>query len=288
MRAPRRPRAAAALVAAAAALAVAGPGAGAARADKAGSATASLGAVQATLTWNAAQFGVSAPRLVIVRDGATVLDSSPVAASQSCKPAGGDGCVYFASGARKSPLQVADLDGDGEPEVLVDVFTGGAHCCALTEIMRLVGTTYSIREASWGNVGYDLRDLGSDGIPEIVTADDAFSAAFSSFASSVLPPRVIAYRGGQLLVATRLFPGVVRAGLRSARRTLRRLVRRRFETLGAVAAVTADLYLLRRGREVRPFLRGLRRRHRLISFAGPAPRSFERTLLAFLHRRGYR
>lgn len=284
MRALRRRSAVAAAVAVAALLV----GAGAAPADPAGSATASSGVVAANLTWGAARFGVSDPRLIIARAGVKLFDGSPLASSSGCKPAGGDGCTFAPSGNRTGPLQVVDLDGDGEPEILVDVFTGGAHCCAMTEFLRFTGTGYAPLEVTWGDAGYQLRDLDHDGRPEIVTLDDAFAGAFSSFAASVLPARVLQYRAGVLNTVTRSFPGPVRSNLRIARRTLRTALRRHFETLGAVAAIAADLYTLGRGKEARPFLRRLRARGRLVGIDGPVGRRFERRLLKFLHRHGYR
>jgi hypothetical protein len=284
MRAPRRRSALAAAAVAAALLA----GAGAAQADPGGSATASSGAVAANLSWSSAPFGVRDARLIVARAGVKLFDGSPLVAGHSCKPAGGDGCTFAPSGNRTGPLQVLDLNGDGEPEVLVDVFTGGAHCCAVTEILRFTGAGYAPLEVPWGDAGYDLRDLDHDGRPEISTLDDAFAGAFSSFAASVLPARVLQYRAGVLTAVTRFFPGPVRANLRIARRTLRRALRRHFETLGAVAAITADLYTLGRGGEARPFLRRLRARGRLVGINGQAGRRFERRLLTFLHRHGYR
>ena len=68
-------------------------------------------------------------------------------------------------GKRDAPLQVVDLDADGEPEVLVDAYTGGAHCCALTEILRFDGAAYAPAETTWGNFGYALKDLDGDGPP---------------------------------------------------------------------------------------------------------------------------
>jgi hypothetical protein len=288
MRAPRR-RSAVALAAAAAALfAGAGAGAGTAQADPAGSATASSGVVAANLTWQRARFGVGPSRLTVVRAGANLFDASPFAASEGCKPAGNVGCTFAPSGRRSGSLQLVDLDADGEPEVLVDAFTGGAHCCAVTEILRFTGGGYAAREVQWGNGGYDLRDFDGDGRPEFSAVDDAFAGAFSSFAASVLPARVLHYQAGVLTNVTRSFPGPVRANLRLARRTLRTALRRHFETLGAVAAITADLYSLGRGREARPFLRRLRARKQLRGISGPAGRGFERRLLRFLHRHGYR
>jgi hypothetical protein len=211
-----------------------------------------------------------------------------VAASDSCSEGG---CSFAPSGRRKGPLAVRDLNGDGEPEVLVDAFSGGAHCCALTEILHFTGPAYSTLEAYWGNTGYDLADLDGDGRPELVASDDAFAGAFSSYAASFFPPRVLDYdpaaKGGFRDV-TRGFRSVVRKNLGQALHSLRTARRRHYETLGIVAAYAADLYLLGRGREVRPYLRRARRRGDLRTFPGRAPRSFDRQLLAFLRKQGYR
>jgi hypothetical protein len=261
---------------------------GVARAADGGSATASAGAVQATLTWAAAEFGNKDPHLVVSRGGATVLDGTPVPASSACSE---DGCVFAASGKRDAPLQVVDLDADGEPELLVDAYTGGAHCCALTEVLRFNGTAYTTFEASWGNIGYELKDLDGDGRPDFVTADDAFSYAFSSFAGSYHPPLVLDYDAtapGSFSDVTRRFPALVRKNAKDALHTLARARRQHFETLGVVSAYVADLYLLGRGREVRPYLARARKRGDLRNATGRAPRSFDRKLLAFLHKQGYR
>jgi hypothetical protein len=284
MRARRRRRA----LAGGAALALALLAPGAASATEGGTATASAGAVQATLTWAAAQYGNKDPHLVVTRAGAPAFDGSPIPAGSPCTE---EGCIYAASGKRAAPLQVVDLDADGEPEVLVDTYTGGAHCCALTEILRFDGTSYAPFEASWGNLGYDLRDLDGDARPEFVTADDAFSYAFASFAGSFHPPLVLDYDAaapGSFRDVTRRFPALARRNAGAALHALARARHAHFETLGPVAAYVADLYLLGRGREVRPYLARARRRGDLRNATGRAPRGFERKLLAFLHKQGYR
>jgi hypothetical protein len=259
-----------------------------ASADDAGTQTASAGAVSATLSWGKAEFGVSNPRLVIVRAGATLFDASPVAGSNGCS----DGyCSFLASGKRKQALQVVDLNGDGEPEVLVDAYTGGAHCCAVTELAAFNGTGYALQELYWGNTGYDLKDLNGDGKPELVGYDDAFAGAFSSFAASVFPPRVVDYdptvKGG-LRDITDQFVALIRRNRDQALHALKRARRQHYETLGAVAAYVADLYLLGDHEAVRPYLERARKRGDLRTINGRAPRSFERKLLAFLKKQGYR
>jgi len=261
---------------------------GVASAADGGSATASAGATQATLTWAAAEFGNKDPHLVVSRAGAAVFDASPVAAGSPCSE---DGCVFAASGKRDAPLQVVDLDADGEPEVLVDAYTGGAHCCAQTEILRFDGTTYAPVETSWGNIGYELKDLDGDGRPEFVSADDAFSYAFSSFGGSFHPPLVLDYDAtakGLFRDVTRRFPALARKNAKDALHALARARRTHFETLGPVSAYVADLYLLGRAREVRPYLARARKRGDLRTASGRAPRSFDSKLLAFLHQQGYR
>lgn len=259
---------------------------GAAAADDAGSVTASGGLVQATLSWQAADYGVKDPRLVVVRAGATLYDGSPVGDPDVCSV----GCIFAGTGAN-APLKVVDLDGDGEPEVVVDAFTGGAHCCTLTGILRFTGAAYARLETDWGSLGYNLEDLDGDGRPELSGYDFAFEDAFTSHAASFEPPLVLDYdpaaKGG-FQVVTRRFPALVRRNLKDALHTLRAARRQHAETLGAVAAYVADLYLLGRGREVRPYLARARKRGDLRTVAGHAPRSFERKLLAFLHKQGYR
>ena len=90
------------------------------------------------------------------------------------------------------PLTVHDLDGDGEPEVILDTYTGGAHCCAVSLIFRKVGSRYTRIVSWWGNPGYRLADFDRDGRPELVTADDTFGYLFTSWASSGEPRGLLA------------------------------------------------------------------------------------------------
>ncbi|HEY7623322.1 MAG TPA: VCBS repeat-containing protein [Solirubrobacteraceae bacterium] len=243
------------------------------------------GPVQATLSWQAADFGVKDPRLVVVRAGVTLYDGSPVG-DDRCSI----GCI-FAVGGAVTPLKVVDLDADGEPEVVVDAFTGGAHCCSLTEIFRFTGSAYARLEADWGSTGYTLKDLDGDGRPELSGYDWAFEDAFTSHAASFEPPLVLVYDPAAktgFRDVTRRFPALVRKNARDALHTLRRARRQHYETLGIVAAYVADLYLLGRGREVRPYLKRARKRGDLRTIAGRAPRSYESRLLKFLHKQGYR
>jgi hypothetical protein len=284
MRAPRLRSGAAAL----ATLAVAAGPAPAAQAQPAGSVTASGGPVRATLSWQEAELGVADPQLVVERDGATALSGSPFPAGSACAEGG---CSLLASGRRDSALQVVDLDADGEPEVLVDAFTGGAHCCAQTVVWRRgADGTYSARVLEWGNGGYEVRQLDRDARPELVTQDDRFSSVFTAYAASYPPVRVVhfdAARRSGLVSVTRRFPALVRRDLRSIQRKIRSERRRRdAELRGLVAAEVADRYLLGQPRSAVRALDAHVRRGDAGSRA--QARSFRRQLLRFLRRYGYR
>lgn len=237
-------------------------------ADDAGSVTRSGGPVTVTLAWNAADFGVSAPRLTVDRAGVSYAPRI----DDVCEV----GCI-LTTGA----LKVADLDGDDEPEVLVDTFSGGAHCCLSARLFRWTGAGYARTSIDWGDVGYTLRDLDRDEVPEMVGYDPVFSAAFTAYAASSFPPLVLRWNAGTTENVTERFPGLVRQDLRAQQRTLRRAIRRHYDVKGVLAALVADRYLLGQGPAGLREVDRQRRAHRV-------GRSYKKQLLRFLRRAGYR
>jgi hypothetical protein len=215
---------------------------GAAVGNDAGSVTHSAGDVSATLEWDAAESGVSNPRLYVVRAGVrydlTIVDVCDV------------GCIIVPDDATTKPgesaVKVADLDGDGEPEVLVDTFSGGAHCCTTTRLLTWDGTGYQPKDIEWRDVGYELRDADGDGRPELVGYDPVFSYAFTSYADSAFPPLVYQASKGQVTDVTRKFPKVVQADAKLKLNALRR-ARKGEDARGELAAYVADQYLLGHG-----------------------------------------
>src|SRR4051812_48617620 len=126
--------------------------------------TATSGTVSATLSYDHVEdsFEYTNVQLTISRAGAQVLAADPTFDDcPSCAPAG--------QGNRDSVL-VRDLDADGEPEVIVDFYTGGAHCCYLSRFYRWDGTTYVPADRNFGDPGYRIADLDGDGVMELLTA----------------------------------------------------------------------------------------------------------------------
>jgi hypothetical protein len=108
--------------------------------------------------------------------------------------------------AMYAAIELMDLDNDGTAEVVVQTFTGGAHCCQLY-------TTYSWQGEQFVPVyfgyldggGGEFKDLDNDGRMEFVTLDNAFFYAFSSYAASYPPQVVLTYGDGQYRDATAQF-----------------------------------------------------------------------------------
>ena len=111
-------------------------------------------------------------------------------------------------------LVVRDLDGDGEPEVMVELDSGGAHCCAWTRVYRYDAAqgSYVPLAHFWGNASSrpTIADVDGDGRPEFISTDDRFAYDFNGYAGSVRPIQIWSYAHGQFRDVTRLHPQLVR------------------------------------------------------------------------------
>lgn len=95
-------------------------------------------------------------------------------------------------------IELMDLDSDGISEVVVQTFTGGAHCC-------LAYTTYTWQADAFKPIyfsyldggGGEFKDLNDDGLTEFVTLDNAFFYSFSSYAGSYPPSAILTYENGE-------------------------------------------------------------------------------------------
>jgi hypothetical protein len=142
---------------------------------------------------------------------------------------------------------VRDLDRDGESEVVVDVYTGGAHCCTHSLLYRWQprGRRYVRSTAGWGNQGYRLADLNADRRPELSSRDDRFAARFTAYAASASPLRIWHYDRGRLRDVTRRFPRAVERDAALLWQDYLRVRRNEVrEVRGLLAAWLADQALL--------------------------------------------
>jgi hypothetical protein len=154
------------------------------------------------------------------------------------------GTSYFS----RPRLYVRDLDADGELEMRIDSYTGGAHCCFQTRIFRWLPArkAYGMTFRNWADAGYQAKNLDGLGPVELLSSDARFGYVFTAFAGSPFPIQIWEFDGGRLRDVTRLFPGQVELDAKRLWRTY--LEHRRTDDVrGVLAAWQADQYLL--GRE---------------------------------------
>ena len=120
-------------------------------------------------------------------------------------------------------LIVRDLDGDGEPEVLLTLNWNGNGCCSWSRIYRYERGTYVPLHHFWGDGGAEpvVRDLDGDGLPELRSFDDRFSHKYV-YRGTARPLQIWSYRKGRLRDVTRRYPDLVsRDAARSGANTAR-------------------------------------------------------------------
>jgi hypothetical protein len=158
-----------------------------------------------------------------------------------CQPAG-------LEAERPTPsVHFARLDPSGDPALLVDLYTGGAHCCFLTDLVLTSGSHVRLVRELWGDSGYRLVDLDHDGQLEFLTADDRFAYAFTAYAGSLLPIKILRLVGSRLDDVTRSYPAQVAADAASAWATYRSTrTSQEDDERGVLGAWAADEALLAR------------------------------------------
>jgi hypothetical protein len=278
---------------------IAAPAAGAATQHK--TETVIQGAVSATLSYDLPQtYEAANVKLTITRAGvpATVANAGDVEAVGATKD-----CVDFCKGAipvdglnggDEKALSIVDLNGDGEPEVIVDLFTGGAHCCSVSTIYgwNAATSTYDRLVWNWGDPGYTLKRLGTGPQMQFVTADDRFAYAFCAYVCSAMPTMVLEYTGTTLVDVTKQYPALARADIKQLRKGIASSAKSKeylFELKGLLAPLCADYYLIGQGSKCKPLLSSAKRKGWLVKDPlWKGGQKYVNDVLSSLHKWGYR
>jgi hypothetical protein len=239
---------------------------------------ASSGATTATFSFERGEdYGYSDLRLQVQRAGVLVYDA-PVRAEgceePSCAPGAYD----------RDSVAVADLTGDGEPEVIVTLYWGGAHCCTIGVILSFDGTAYRVSEYNFGDPGYTVTDLEGDGRSEFLTRDARFAYRYAAYAFSIFPVQVLSWDGTKVVDTTNAHKDLVREDVK---RSWKLFVRAKYEPRGAAAAWAANRYRLGERRSTLRTLRRLARAGRLKGYSPRSASKFVASLDRFLVRGGF-
>ena len=85
-----------------------------------------------------------------------------------------------------------DLDGDGQPDLHVSSFSGGAHCCTTHYIVKLKPKVSKLAVYAANNVGGgDFLEVPGRKTPIMVTADDSSAYGFAPYANSYFPAVIL-------------------------------------------------------------------------------------------------
>ncbi len=117
-------------------------------------------------------------------------------------------------------LLLRDLDSDGLSEVIVQNYSGGAHCCTNTAVYSWQNNKFTRIESGYlDGSGGSFEDLDSDGLSEFISADNRFLYLFSSYAGSFPPPLISTFKGGEFTETTRQYPALIREQIAQIEKT---------------------------------------------------------------------
>jgi hypothetical protein len=256
----------------------------AAPAALAGTQTASAGGLTATFRFMGQFPDYSGQRLTIAKAGAVLYDQPVV--SRLC-------ATRCAPGSPRASVHLLDLEHDGQPDVVLDLFSGGAHCCTIEQVFSFDPgtTTYIKTERNFGDAGARIVDLRHDGRLEFLTADDAFAYAFTDYAASGLPIQVLTFSNRRFHDVTRRYPKLIAQDAARWLRRFRGMARSGYlDSVGVIAAWAADEELLGHRQLVSGYLSAQAKAGHLrtaLAPEEPSGRRFVAALMRFLRRQGY-
>ena len=226
------------------ALAAAAPAAG-----RATTQSSRAGGVRATFTFAGSPPKIAKIRLKIARSGRT-LYNEPVT-SRFC----GKRCDPAVFGRHASSVRVLDIEHDGQPDVILELFTGGANCCLVDQVFSFDPgvMTYVKSEHDFFNAGASITKLG--GAWRFVSADGRFQCAFTDCADSGEPIQIFKFGGRRFSDVTRSYPSLV---THDAAKWMKLFKAHRLNGVGLIAPWAADEELLGHNAKVQSTLKALR------------------------------
>lgn len=111
-------------------------------------------------------------------------------------------------------ISFQNFDNDNIPEVVVNTFTGGAHCCTNNIVYHWQEDQFNKIDLGFRDGGGgEFKDLDQDGNMEFVTFDNAFLYRFSSYVASFPPTMILTFRNSNFENVTTEYPDYLRETL---------------------------------------------------------------------------
>jgi hypothetical protein len=178
-------------------------------------------------------------------------------------------------------------------DVVLSLYSGGAHCCTIEQVYvpRSGSKHYREVEFDFGDPGVRLMSIGVDGSDDFLSANDAFAYKFTDYAASGMPIEILAFYGDAFHNVTREYPDLIARDADQWSRAFRADAKSHYsDTVGVVAAWVADEDMLGKSRTAQRFLQREAAEGHLNSALGsfePHGEHYVTVLEAFLHRQGY-
>ena len=258
-------------------------------ASAAGAATQSVSAdsLTATVTYHGVTPRTKNMHLQIWRNGHLVYNST--VSSKWC----GTECDPGIIAGAKKVVHIVRLSPGAAPSVVLDLYSGGAHCCSVEQVYTIAPneTTVTKYEHDFGDPGVQLAKIGSEGTVDFLSADDAFAYAFTDYAASGMPIQILSFSDGTFHNVTRSFPDRITRDAKQWMKAFTSAAPSHYQdTVGVVAAWAADEEMLGHAGEVARFLSAQGAAGHLNSAFSPVTSSGEKYVVAlqsFLRRHGY-
>jgi hypothetical protein len=226
-------------------------------------------------------------RLKISEHGTVIYDQAVT--SKWC----GTECSPNIIARTRKVIHIVQLGRTGAPSVVLDLYSGGAHCCFVEQVYSLRASSNDVTKAEYnfGNPGVKLAQLTPNGSYEFLSADNDFAYAFTDYAASGMPIRVLSFSHDAFDNVTLSFPRLIRKDAAQWMRAFQSQASTHYQdSVGVVAAWAADEDMLGHSSGVARFLSAQARAGHLNSALNPITPSnykYVRALQAFLRKHGY-
>lgn len=111
----------------------------------------------------------------------------------------GQSVVIWNDENRIESISAENLKGNGEKSLIINTYTGGAHCCFIMYIGEIDNNKLVLTDTiSWGDSYYEAKDLDNNGKIELVGSYVGMAYEFTSFAGSQFPILIYGYKNGRM------------------------------------------------------------------------------------------
>jgi hypothetical protein len=249
--------------------------------------SSTVGDVTATFTFHGTSPLSQNPHLEIVVKGKMIYD-----AAVSSKWCGKECSANVIAGARKV-IHIVRLQPSGSPSVVLDLYSGGAHCCFIEQVYSLTPNSSTVHksEHDFGDPGVRLVTLGTGGSIDFLSANDFFAYEFTDYAASGEPIEILSFSHDAFHNVTRSYPQLIAKDASQWMSAFHAQASTHYQdSVGVVAAWAADEDMLGHSGTVARFLAAQAKAGHLNSALSPITPSGQKYVVAlqkFLRKQGY-